>query len=1062
MNHPEHPAKTPSPRTGFFATLRGLLPAKGSGAPSSRRRPFLAAALTLAALIILGAATAIADTAPTPTIAAPTSVEYTTAHLSGTVDPNAGPSIAHWHFEYSTDQLNWSQAPDHELSQSESEESTPIAVAEDLALGTLQPNTAYFIRLAASNDGGQNFSAEEELTTKAVAAPTVTIEAPAGASATTAHFSGHVNPGSPEPEASTSPAEAEAFKTAWHFECNPACPGLSGELQADDTAHAVTALATGLTPGTPYEVTLIAENKGGSASAGPEPFATLVAPPAIDATFATDVITTEAAIHAQVDPGGAPTTVHFEYITQEQLERNEEEGEEGFTGAEATPESFPIGSDNADHQASANLTGLTAGTVYNYRTVAANAQSPVGGTPGPVKAFTTYASLTPETDCPNQAFRAGPSAFLPDCRAYEMVSPVNKNGGDVTTLCNIACYRTALDQASLDGDKFTYSSYKAFADAASSPYSSQYLATRSANGWSTDAVSPPRGRTLFPFGDAGWDLDVQFKAFSEDLSKAWVTDDSTTPLTPDGVEGEVNLYQRDNGGNSYEAVTTEAPTVANGDTGHDLQVEGSSADGSHMVFSAGAALTPDAAQTTNHQLYDYSGGKTHLVSILPDGEANGGDSYLGAHVSEGGGRLSMVSNAVSDDGSRIFWDSYVRENPAEPQSALNGSGECTEPAKACTIPFSAGAAQFWTASTDGSTAIYTEGGTLYKFDVESETATPVAGGLAGVLGASDNASSIYFVSGEVLAPGATAGQPNLYLDHEGAKTFIATLSPADISGGPNPNPGNGPGSNVISTLPLEHASRVSADGSSVAFESISSLTGYDNTDTANGEPDLEVYVYQADAHHLTCVSCRPSGARPKGQPMQKPFRADDEPTGLSAAAWLTTYERGMYPARDLSANGNRVFFNAFDTLLPQDNNGAQDVYEWEADDEGTCTKAEGCLSLISSGESPQKSEFVDASADSRDVFFTTASGLLPQDPGLIDIYDARETGGFPAPFNPGAACEGEACQTPPAAPNDPTPSTSSHNGPGNLLEGRPKKHHRNRKHHKRSHRRNGHDHRGQR
>ena len=34
-----------------------------------------------------------------------------------------------------------------------------------------------------------------------------------------------------------------------------------------------------------------------------------------------------------------------------------------------------------------------------------------------------------EEVCPNAAFRSGPSANLPDCRAYEQVTPVEKEGG---------------------------------------------------------------------------------------------------------------------------------------------------------------------------------------------------------------------------------------------------------------------------------------------------------------------------------------------------------------------------------------------------------------------------------------------------------------------------------------------------------------------------------------------------------------------------------------------------------------------------------------------------------
>ena len=83
--------------------------------------------------------------------------------------------------------------------------------------------------------------------------------------------------------------------------------------------------------------------------------------------------------------------------------------------------------------------------------------------------------------------------------------------------------------------------------------------------------------------------------------------------------------------------------------------------------------------------------------------------------------------------------------------------------------------------------------------------------------------------------------------------------------------------------------------------------------------------------------------------------------------------------------------------------------------------AGGCLSLISSGQSSEDTELIDASDGGKDVFFATSASLLPQDPGLIDIYDARTGGGFPpAPGRP-PACEGEACQGPLGASQRPDP-----------------------------------------
>ena len=150
-----------------------------------------------------------------------------------------------------------------------------------------------------------------------------------------------------------------------------------------------------------------------------------------------------------------------------------------------------------------------------------------------------------------------------------------------------------------------------------------------------------------------------------------------------------------------------------------------------------------------------------------------------------------------------------------------------------------------------------------------------------------------------------------------------------------------------------------------------------------------------------------------------------------AAALLPVAANQLYYPRVISDDGGRLYFNSFDALVPRDTNGAMDVYQWEAQGKGDCTEVDGCVRLISSGESPSDSSFLDASADGSDVFFTTNAGLVVQDPGLIDIYDAREGGGFPPPPVPPAECEGEACQNPLVPPTDTTPASASFAGPGN-------------------------------
>ena len=70
-------------------------------------------------------------------------------------------------------------------------------------------------------------------------------------------------------------------------------------------------------------------------------------------------------------------------------------------------------------------------------------------------------------------------------------------------------------------------------------------------------------------------------------------------------------------------------------------------------------------------------------------------------------------------------------------------------------------------------------------------------------------------------------------------------------------------------------------------------------------------------------------------------------------------------------------------------------------------------------------------ATGADVFFTTADSLVPQDEDTQeDIYDARVDGGFPL-TKPQVFCE-SSCQTPAAPrPASPAPSSGSFFGPGN-------------------------------
>jgi hypothetical protein len=681
------------------------------------------------------------------------------------------------------------------------------------------------------------------------------------------------------------------------------------------------------------------------------------------------------------------------------------------------------------------LSDLRPDTTYHYRFVTESG----GGGPvyGPDRTFTTYPESSANVDCPNQALRTGSSAPLADCRAYEMVSPIDKNGGDILNLRTFLEVKNGLNQSSTDGEKFTYSSDRAFANSEGGPYVNQYLASRDpVTGWSTEAISPPQRPGL---GIEDPDFQTPYKFFSANLSSAWLAPLAEPVLAPGAVDGHYSIYRRESGSGSYQ-------TLATSEGGGQPELQGVSTDGDLSVFRAEGQLTPESSsEPFIEQVYEADrDGALRLVSVLPNGltlnkSSSVGSSNTGAYD----GVFASVAHAVSDDGSRVYWSEmnggyigklYLRENADREQSAIEDK-ECTEPEKACTVLVSNNkASQFWAASADGSKAVYTaqegEGastGVLEEFNVEEDSSIPIAKKVKGVVGASEDLSYVYFVSTEALAHGAKAGQPNLYVSHEEEIDLIGTLSATDIDNEMS----------LVTRYPIFHAARVTPDGRHVAFISMASLTGYDNDDSVTGKPDYEVYTYDAESRVLSCVSCDRSGARPTGRELR--------PVGtnyvVSIAASIPGWENELYASHALSDNGDRVFFESYTPLVTRDTNGKEDVYEWEAPGSGDCDTQNpafseangGCVSLISSGESPEDSEFLEASPNGSDVFFVTAASLLPQDPGSVDVYDARVDGGFPAPAAPPASCEGEACQGAPVPPNDQTPASLTFSGPGDLV-----------------------------
>ena len=674
--------------------------------------------------------------------------------------------------------------------------------------------------------------------------------------------------------------------------------------------------------------------------------------------WTSSVAASTAHLNAKINPNGLATGYHFDYITKAAYDANVSAAKDPFTGTARIPASSDanIGSGESDLKVSQTPSLLSPGTTYRYRLVAHNSSGTTETSP-PLT-FTTRAIV---------------GSILPDSRGWEMVSPVDKNGGQVDPPGAIA--GGGVLQAAGGGGLVTYGSSASFGPGAQgAPPASQYVATRGSGGWATQNVTVP----LFSGSYGTQDQGVPYQLFSPDLARALLLNGdhcrgeatgcavANPPLAgTDAPAGYQNYYLRDSATAGFTALlgSSAVGTLDLEPADFDLSLAGASPDLLHGVISTCAALTPDATEVplgegcdaSKPNLYEYSsGGALSLINTTP------------------GAKLAAQSGAVSANGLRVYWSDlagnlYLREG------ALN------EPV---------GAGTFQTASANGATAFHIDSSNhLQSYNAITHTSTDLTpgGGVLGVLGASEDGTYVYYKD---------AG--GLKLWHSGTTTPVA----------PSADAGNYP--------PTTGTARVSADGIHLLFVSTVSLTEYDNKDQGTGNPDSEIYLYDATGSgSLTCVSCNPTNERPIG-----PSTIPGAITNGTAPGSTHSYK-----PRALSADGRRVFFESGDALAVKDNNsGGTDVYQWEAQGEGDCARVGGCVSLISSGAAGGAA-FVDASADGADIFFLTDDSLVHSDPGGVDLYDARGGGGFPEPPAP-IACEGDNCQPLPSQPADRTLATT--------------------------------------
>jgi hypothetical protein len=687
-------------------------------------------------------------------------------------------------------------------------------------------------------------------------------------------------------------------------------------------------------------------------------------PPEVEAISFADVNESEAQLRATVNPCELETGYRFEYTTEQSFQA------QGFTGATVGGEGqIPAG--GLGVPVSAGITGLAPGIAYRFRLVASNSE----GSDEMAGVFVTSVAIDLGSDCANAAVREGLSALLPDCRAFELVTPPDTNARTPRGLDHLGTY-FATREASPAGDKLSFEVEGGVlpGEEGTGAYAGDpYTSTRGEYGWSTTSAGPTGSESmaLLP-GSTSPDQGYSF----------WGTGG---PSGSAALEGEPTSYVRYPDGHSE--------LVGRGSIGEDREAEGKliSENGSHIIFVSpdsalhpAVRLEPNAPPDGNQAIYDRTSDEiTHVVSLLPGGKSPtaGEDAlYVGASLDGRGVAFSL--------GSML----YLRV--ANEETYAIGEG----------VTF-AGIAE------GGGRIFYLKGGNLKAFDASSgETISFSASGNVTVVNVAADGHAAYLVSPSVLAKetnpnGAKAksGEENLYLSREGQISFVGTLTPRDVEG-------EWGGVEMIEGLGLwtmaagssdgnaggfaADPSRTTPDGNVLLFESRASLTGYDS------EEHRQVYRYDQVNERLHCLSCNPTGAPAVGDGSLESLAQ-----GSGDRQRLSTYD----VVANLSSDGQRAFFQSTEPLVPTDRDGLQDVYEWEEQGVGSCTRIQGCIYLISSGHSTRLDLLYAVSESGNDVFFRSSDLLLPIDRDETpSIYDARVGGGFPEGFE--IPCEGEGCR----------------------------------------------------
>ncbi|MET0558199.1 MAG: hypothetical protein ABW065_05960 [Solirubrobacterales bacterium] len=916
----------------------------------------------------------------------------------------------------------------------------PSASIAPVTLNGLTPGVTYHYRLRALDadqiaGGGSIPSYSEDATFTTPVVENIRSDAPTAITETSAELNASFDGDG---------VNASSYYFEWglttaYGNTTPAPPGAgippgSGRIEVPPVE------ITGLQgDGTTYHYRVVVTNVFGSTASADRTFRTGGAP-LVTNLNTRNVQATSAELTGEVNPRAGQTTYHFEW---------------GPTATYGNSVPVPVGDAGNGFSGvpvSARIEGLTPGLTYHFRLVAT---SPFGTAISPDQSFGFYPPA-----CPNAQLRQETRANdLPDCRAYELITPSFAQG---TTIMPLAGPTSSL---ATNPPRLSYGGvFGQFPEDTGEPTNSLsdlYISTRTDGGWIQRYIGLTARQAIFMGGPPG---AIQVSP-NQGTNPSW--GQRGVQATPNldrvinynwGYPGNVFLHALPSNapylwdvasGNMLERWPSNLREVTGGE--YFVGFPRASTDFSHFVFSSNLVFG-EGGEASPGEITEEVYPDIELIwprDYVYDNDVKTGQVVL-ASVAADGTPFKGRAFDISDDGSHIL----MTNDATLPGKGGRGSGKTTP------LEFKEAIDE---SQITGPLYLRVDGSTTYEI---------AAGHTLEYAGSTADGTTVYLTSDEQLTAEDHDSSRDLYAWRE-SEPFTLTL----VSIGDQGNSGDTDACSPneawtsacnISIIDLGRAgyfpqssgndgkdgrygngitdNYLSSKSGDIYFESPEQLVGQkgelnernlylyrggslryvttmkprlgiariqvtpDGAYTAfttgssltdyNTDGKAQMYRYAVNNRSLICVSCRPDNQLPVSE--------------------VKGSQNGLFLAYD-----GRVFYSTSDALVPRDTNGVEDVYEY----------TEGKAQLITSGTGSGQEVYlggtnapglVNVSANGTDVYFATNDTLVTQDHNgaSMKIYDARTGGGFPAEREEPSCVAADECHgagaSPPPLPADRT------------------------------------------